>query len=279
MENQNNNRINRVAINATEIINKYKKLQDRLNFCFEKNWFHPKEVGFDANFFLLVIKGDKKYLPNNFSVNYKFNYFRKGEKMDKKYLIDKTRGNSLYSLYTPDSTDPMKFSKNFLLRLIAYIDPELFAKLYSINKSQNNEKQYNNWSNFKVEVNNEILNDIKNFKSISNNTNNYGGFKRSKNHKKKDLFHQFRGNINNNNNYSNLNSQINAQLNQMSQANNKLMQERELLKQKISSLEKKVKDGEDALFGKEVEMKDEFQMRKADNKDVEKQIKIKFNKK
>ena len=65
----------------------------------------------------------------------------------------------------------------------------------------------------------------------------------------------------------------------MSQANNKLMQERELLKQKISSLEKKVKDGEDALFGKEVEMKDEFQMRKADNKDVEKQIKIKFNKK
>ena len=53
--------------------------------------------------------------------------------MDKKYLIDKMRGNALYSLYTPDSVDPMKFSKNFLLRLIGYIDPELFAKLYSIN--------------------------------------------------------------------------------------------------------------------------------------------------
>ena len=279
MENQNNIRINKVAINATEIINKYKKLQDRLNFCFEKNWFHPKEVGFDANFFLLVIKGDKKYLPNNFSVNYKFNYFRKGERMDKKYLIDKMRGNALYSLYTPDSTDPMKFSKNFLLRLIAFVDPELFAKLYSINKSQNNEKQYNNWSNFKVEVNNEILDDIKNFTSISNNSNNYGGFKRSKNHRQTDLFHQFRGNINNNNNYNNINSQINEQLNQLSQANNKLMQEREQLKLQISSLEKKVKDGEDALFGKEVEMKDEFKMPKADNKDVEKQIKIKFNKK
>ena len=83
--------------------------------------------------------------------------------MDKKYLIDKMRGNSLYSLYTPDSTDPMKFSKNFLLRLIAYIDPELFAKLYSINKSQNNEKQYNNWSNFKVEV----MVDLKDQKTIS----------------------------------------------------------------------------------------------------------------
>ena len=277
MENQDNMRINRVAINATEIINKYKKLQDRLNFCFERNWLHPKEVGYDANFFLLVIKGDKKYLPNNFSVNYKFNYFRKGEKMDKKYLIDKMRGNALYSLYTPDSVDPMKFSKNFLLRLIGYINPELFAKLYSINKSQINEKQYNNWSDFKIEVNNGILNDIKNFKSISNN--NYGGFKRSKNHKQTNLFHQFRGSINNNKNYNSLNSQISAQLNQMNIANNQLMQEREQPKQKIVSLEKKIKDGEDALFGKEVEMKDESAKSKGDNKDFEKQIKIKFNKK
>ena len=279
MENENNIRVNKVAINATEIINKYKKLQDRLNFCFERNWFHPKEVGFDANFFLLVIKGDKKYLPNNFSINYKFNYFRKGERMDKRYLIDKMRGNPLYSLYTPDSIDPMKFSKNFLLRLIGYIDPELFAKLYSINKNQNNEKQKNNWSDFKVEVNNEILNDIKNFQSINNNSNNYGGFKRSKNHKQTDLFHQFRGNINNNKNYDNINSQIRAQLNQMNQANNQLMQEREQLKQKIAFLEKNIKDGENELFGKEVEMKDEFTKSKVNNKDFDKQVKIKFNKK
>ena len=61
-------------------------------------------------------------------------------------------------------------------------------------------------SDFKVEVNNEILNDIKNFRGINNNSNNYDGFKRSKNYKQTYLFHQFRGNINNNEIYDNINN-------------------------------------------------------------------------
>lgn len=59
MNNNNRNAQQKVAINATEIINKYRRLQDRINFCFEKNWYHPKEVCFDANFFLMVLKGEK----------------------------------------------------------------------------------------------------------------------------------------------------------------------------------------------------------------------------
>ena len=85
MENQNNIKVNTITINATEIIKKYKKLLYLLNFCFYRNWFHSKEVGFNANFFLLIIKGYKKYLSNNFSINYKFIYFRKEERMDKGY--------------------------------------------------------------------------------------------------------------------------------------------------------------------------------------------------
>ena len=65
----------------------------------------------------------------------------------------------------------------------------------------------------------------------------------------------------------------------MNQANNQLMQEREQLKQKIAFLEKNIKDGENELFGKEVEMKDEFTKSKVNNKDFDKQVKIKFNKK
>ena len=37
MNNNNGNTQQKVAINATEIINKYRRLQDRINFCFEKN--------------------------------------------------------------------------------------------------------------------------------------------------------------------------------------------------------------------------------------------------
>ena len=43
---------------ANEIIRKFRSLQDRINFCLEKNWHHPREIGFDATFFLLI--GEKK---------------------------------------------------------------------------------------------------------------------------------------------------------------------------------------------------------------------------
>ena len=41
----------KAPVNAKLILSKYKSLKDRLNFCFKKNWYHPNEVGFDANFF------------------------------------------------------------------------------------------------------------------------------------------------------------------------------------------------------------------------------------
>ena len=49
--------------------------------------------------------------------------------------------NNTYALYTPDTCDPMKFSKAFLMKLIAYIDPNLFREIYSINKKQKKLKE------------------------------------------------------------------------------------------------------------------------------------------
>ena len=149
-------------------------------------------------FFLSVIKGDKKYLPNNFTVNYNIGYFRNGEKLDKKYIIDKMKTNNAYALYTPDICDPTKFSKSFLLKLIAYVDPNLFRELYSINKKQKAERNYNRWADFKIDIKREFINDIKEFNSINIGKNNRGGFRRTKNHNPSNLFYQFQGRINQN---------------------------------------------------------------------------------
>ena len=57
-------------------------------------------------------------------------FFCSGEKLNKKYLINKTRGNPIYAPYTPDL---LKYNKAFLLNLIAYLDldPQLFKTLYA----------------------------------------------------------------------------------------------------------------------------------------------------
>ena len=179
---------NQTLANATEIIKKFKSLQDRINFCLEKNLHHPREIGFDATFFLQVLSGRKKYLPGNFSMNYKILFFRTGEKLGKQYLINKMKGNSAYAAFRPDHIDPMKNSKSFLLNLIAFVDPPLFKSLYAIQKKQMIEKTYNMWQNYQLSIKNELINDIKNFYPINCNKGKQGGFKTVKNHQSTGVF-------------------------------------------------------------------------------------------
>jgi len=118
MEDYNmNNPNDKAPVNATLIVSKYKSLKDRLNFYFEKNWYHPRDVGFDTSFFLKVIMGQKKYLPNNFTINYTLHYFRKGGKLNKDYIISRMKYNPSYAEYTPDIGDPKKCFTSFLLLL------------------------------------------------------------------------------------------------------------------------------------------------------------------
>lgn len=193
MEDYNMRNVNdKVPVNATLIVAKYKSLKDRLNFCFEKNWYHLREVGFDASFFLKVIMGQKKYLPNNFTVNYKMHYFRKGEKLDKDYIISKMKDNPAYAEYTPDVDDAKKFSKSFLLLLVAYIDPNLYRELYSINKKQLQDRIYNKWGDYQIDVSKDLIKDIKEFIPTDSQNNSKGGFRRTKNSIPCNTFYKFK---------------------------------------------------------------------------------------
>ena len=59
-----------VPANATEITNKYMKLEDPYNCKLKKSLFHPLETWFNSNFFLSAIKENKKYLIYSFKINY-----------------------------------------------------------------------------------------------------------------------------------------------------------------------------------------------------------------
>ena len=181
---------NTVFVNASNIISKYRNKQDRLLFCHEKNWWHPAEPGFDSSFFLQVIAGKKKYLPGNFTVKHKLGYFRKGARLDKKYIIEKMQGNAIYGDYVPDGCNPLKLSKDFLLTLVAYVDPSLYKDFYVSYKEELMKKNYNKWSDFTVKINKSIINDVNNFMPMSKNNGNYNGFRLFKNHQQTDVFNR-----------------------------------------------------------------------------------------
>ena len=58
------------------------------------------------------------------SSGFNLKYFKKGEKLTKKYIIQKMMGNEKYGDYVPDRTSPHSLSRDFLLsvRLLHLID-------------------------------------------------------------------------------------------------------------------------------------------------------------
>lgn len=57
-----------------EIVAKFRRLQDRVNFCCENGLYSPKFPGFDRGFFLLALKGSKNLSPIGGFNGYEFPY-------------------------------------------------------------------------------------------------------------------------------------------------------------------------------------------------------------
>ena len=61
------------------------------------------------------MKGEKKRLPVGFQTGFNLNYFRKGETLNKAYLINRINNNPKFKDYLPDNVSLMSLSRDFLL--------------------------------------------------------------------------------------------------------------------------------------------------------------------
>ena len=68
--------------------------------------------------------------------------------------------NPVCAEYIPDIKNPRKFSKELLLLLIAYVEPNLYSEFYSINKKQLSERIFNKWGDYKIDVQKDLIKDI-----------------------------------------------------------------------------------------------------------------------
>ena len=68
--------------------------------------------------------------------------------------------------YVPGNYDPMKLPLEFLLTVIAYVDPALYNNFYEIYKNELCKRQYNRWLEYNIEIKRDIISDINNFASV-----------------------------------------------------------------------------------------------------------------
>ena len=57
-----------------------------------------------------------------------------------------------------------------------------------MNKKQKEERNFNKWSDFKIEIRQDLIRDINDFSAIAKGNNNRGGFRKSKNHISTNIF-------------------------------------------------------------------------------------------
>lgn len=132
MENQ------KVTVNSTDLLKKFKSREDQYNFLREMSKFFinsidlyfPKEVGFDSFYFLQVLTGKKnvrliffnlQLLPIGHHVDYDLKYFRKDHTLTKDFLLNIIKNDQIYQSYLPDNTDLKALSRDYLLSVSIYI--------------------------------------------------------------------------------------------------------------------------------------------------------------
>ena len=77
-------------------------------------------------------------------------------------------GNANYGYYILDRVKPLSLSRDFLLtvsdlfillftQLIAYVDAELYKKLYIISKEEISKRNSNKWKDYQIIIDDDII--------------------------------------------------------------------------------------------------------------------------
>ena len=86
--------------------------------------------------------------------------------MAKEYNLGRLQGNSIYEQYLLDNNNLMKLMRGFLLtannfynlfQLIAYVDFNLYKKLYRIEKVQLAQQRNFKWNGYEIDIDSQCL--------------------------------------------------------------------------------------------------------------------------
>ena len=167
----------KVTVNSSELLKKFKSREDRYNFLREMSniffnildLYLPKEVGFDSYYFLQVLTGTKNVKINIYNVqllpighhsDYDLKYFRKDHTLTKDFLINIIQNNQIYQSYLPDNINLKSISRDYILsvsvfitfQIIAYLTPNIYSNLYELYKTKSQQNEYKKWNDYKIDI-------------------------------------------------------------------------------------------------------------------------------
>jgi len=187
-----------IRLKVSELLKKFKHKEDRYNFCRQKGYWLPKEVGFDSTFFVKFLCKQKKLIPIGRHSDFKLSYFRGDGLLTKQFLLQTVKSKNEYESYLPDGIKLESLSKDFLFSLIAHVDPQTYSGMYDLYKKKLAQNIYKKWDEYTININQEIVKSIEEYVPSKNNIKNLKPFRLSKNHSDTGIFIHDEVNIQNN---------------------------------------------------------------------------------
>lgn len=162
---------NRVTVKVSDLLKKFKSKEDRINYCREHNVFLPDLPGFDTDFFLQYLQGNKNLLPLGLASGFSFTFFTRENLFTKQHLFTIFQGNQELMRYLPNNISVNSLNRNYLLSVLAYADKNTYMGLYNTYKSKLANKATMKWDYYGVQISPEVMQNINDYIACNNSPN------------------------------------------------------------------------------------------------------------
>lgn len=159
----------KVQVRVSDLLKKFRTLQDRINFCRENNMYLPSGPGFDSKFFVQVLEGRKRLLPLGMGTGFSFRYFTSSHLFTKAYIWNYFANDLDLKAYIPDDVSVESLGRDYLFSVLAFVRKDLYLSMYNNYKKIIADSPYSKYEMYGVEVESEMAKKIQSFIGSSSN--------------------------------------------------------------------------------------------------------------
>lgn len=151
------------TLKLSELLTKFRTLQDRVNFFRENNLYLPIGPGFDSKFFIQVLEGRKKLLPLGMGTGFSFRYFTSTHMFTKSFLWNYFVNDMELKAFIPDDVSVECLSRDYLFSVLAYARKNTYLTLYNNYKKIIADSAYSKYETYGIQLDSDMAQKVESF--------------------------------------------------------------------------------------------------------------------